>query len=217
MAALASLDDVNRILGHTTGADETVDAKTRAALDAIHSWADKALWKISAEGQNVECYFDVGEDATLYLPADDITVTKVKIYPYASGNDAFFFIYTNAQSGTGQGYDLDDQGRLMLRPMGTFEPFEGARAERLHRTYSRVEVHYLGTGVVPRAVTEGVAFLAAGYISYGPLVLAGMRSERIGDYSYTLANAGPDEELPYLRQARLFLSPYLRKQRVQVI
>jgi hypothetical protein len=217
MSALASLDDVNRILGRTTGADETADAKTRAALDAVNSWAESALWKISAEGPNVEVYFDQPEDGTLYLPAPDVTVTKVKIFPYGSGNDSFFFLYTNSMSGTGQGYDIDDQGRLILRPMRTFAPFEGARAERFLRTYSRVEVHYIGTGVIPKGVTEGIAFLAAGYIEYGPKVLSGMKSERIGDYSYTLQGQGTDEELPYMRQARMFLGRYLRKQRVRVI
>jgi hypothetical protein len=217
MANLASLDDVNRILGYTTGDNATRDAKVRAELNAVESWADDALWKISAEGQNVEVFFDVAEDATLIMPAGDCTVTKVKIYPYASGNDSFFYLYVNSMSSTGQGYDLDDDGRLILRPMMTFMPFEGARADRLLRYYARVEVHYIGTGVIPPAVSEGIAFLAAGYHRYGPKVLDGLKSERIGDYSYTLGGVQPGETLPYLEQAQFFLRKYLRKQRVRVI
>lgn len=215
--ALASLNDVNRILGHTTGEDTSRDDKVRAALEAVESWAETALWKISAEGPNVEVYFDIKDDATLYLPAGDITVTKVKIIPRASGNDAFYWIYVASTSSTGQGYDLDDQGRLMLRPMRSVAPFEGAHASVYGQTYDRVEVHYEGTGIIPRAVTEGIAFLTAGYVAYGPQALQNVKSERIGDYSYTLGGVGNNDELPYMTQALFFLKPHMRTQRVRVI
>jgi len=218
VAALASVDDVNRILGYTTGDDAARDSKVRAELDAIESWADGALWKISAEGAQVETYFDVPEDGTLYLPANDITVVKVKIIPYAAGDDSFFYIFVNSEAGNLNGYDVTDDGRLILRPLRTVTPFEGVRADRLLRVYARVEVHYIGTGVIPRAVTEGIAFLTAGYHRFGPKILEGMKAERIGDYSYTLATGMPGEEaLPYLEQARFFLGRFMRKQRVRVI
>lgn len=212
--ALASLDDVNRILKFTTGENPSRDADLRAALSAVESWAESSLWKISVEGPNVEVYFDIVEDATLHLPAGDLTVTKVKIIPYASGDDSFFFVYANSQSGSLQGYDLDDQGRLMLRPQQTYSPFEGAHASRLLRTYSRVEVHYIGTGVIPRAVTEGIAFLTAGYWKFGSQALENVKSEKIGDYSYTLGNS---DDLPYLTQANFFLKRFMKTQRVRVI
>jgi hypothetical protein len=217
VAALASVDDVNRVLGYTTGDNPERDSKVRAELDAVESWADGALWKISAEGPNVEVYFDVPEDSTLFLPANDITVTKVKIIPYAAGDDSFFYIFVNSEAGNLNGYDVTDDGRLILRPLRTVTPFEGVRADRLLRTYARVEVHYIGTGVVPRGVTEGIAFLAAGYHTFGPKVLDGMKSEKIGDYSYTLAGTGSGEALPYMTQAHFFLHRFMRKQRVRVI
>lgn len=220
MAALASLDDVNRILGYTTGADPTRDAKIRAALDAVESWAEAAI-KVPPEGSNVEVYWDVGDDATLYLPAPDITVTKVKIIPNSmGGDDSFFWLYVNSLSSTGQGFDLDDQGRLMLRPGRVYNIFDDAYVSSLRRQYDRVEVHYEGTGIVPRAITEGIAFLAAGYHRYGPQALQNIKSEKIGDYSYTLGGAGSgsgDEDLPYLKQADFFLRRFMRKQRVQVV
>ncbi len=135
--------------------------------------------------------------------ASDITVTKVKIIPYLTGDESFFYLYLNSSSTSGAGYDLDDQGRLMLRPMRYFAPFEGARAERLPSTYARVEVHYEGTGIVPRAVTEGIAFLTAGYHTLGPQILANIKSERIGDYSYT-------------GQAIFFLRRFMKTQRVRM-
>lgn len=213
---LASIDDVNSILGYTTGDDTARDAKVRRELRAVESWAEGALWKISVEGENVESYFDVKEDATLFLPAHDLTITKVKIVPYAAGDDSFYFVYVNSEAGNLGGYELDDQGRLMLRPSRVVTPFEGARADRIMTTYSRVDVHYIGTGVVPSAVTEGIAYLTAGYHSYGPKALEAVKSERIGDYSYTLGGIGPGESLPYMEQAMFFLKPFMRTQRVQM-
>ena len=213
---LASLEDVNRVLNYETGDDLVRDAKIRAELAAVLSWADTSLWNISAEGSNVEVYFDVGEDSTLYLPAGDLTVTKVKIVPYSAGDDSFYYVYVNSEAGNLGGYDLDDKGNLILRPQRTVQPFEGARADRIMRTYSRVEVHYIGTGVVPRGVTEGIAFLTAGYHVYGPIALANFKSEKIGDYSYTLGGSGPGEELPYMQQAYFFLQPHMRTQRVRM-
>jgi hypothetical protein len=218
VTTLASVEDVNRILGHTTGDNPVRDAKVRASLDAVESWAEGAFWKTSAEGPQVEVYFDVYEDATLYLPALDITVTKVKIVPYAAGDDAFYYIFVNSEAGNTQGYDVTDDGRLILRPLRSIQPFEGVRADRILRTYSRVEVFYKGTGIVPRGVTEGVAFLAAGYHTYGPRVLGGLlQSEKIGDYSYTLSNSVSGEALPYMQQANFFLGRFMRKQRVRVM
>lgn len=216
MARLASIDDVNRILGFTTGDNPTRDSKLRADLEAVESWADGALRKISAEGAQVETYFDVPEDSTILLPSNDITVTKVKIIPYAAGDDSFYYVYVNSEAGNLNGYDVTDDGRLILRPLRTVAPFEGVRADRFIRTYSRVEVHYIGSGVIPKAVTEGIAFLTAGYYKYGPKVLEGLKGERIGDYSYSLAQVD-GEEPPYMVQARMFLGRFMTKQRVRVM
>jgi hypothetical protein len=217
VSALASLADVKRILRiPSTSTNEERDARLQAALDAIESWASQSLWKISAEGPNVEVFFDVRDDSTLHLPASDLTVTKVKIIP-AYGVDDFYWLYFN-ESSTGAGFDLDDQGRLMLRPAHFYAPFEGARAERLPRYYARVEVHYIGSGVVPRAVTEGIAFLAAGYYTHAPTALNAIKSEKIGDYSYTLGSEGGDgaNALPYIEQAFFFLRDFMRRQKVAV-
>lgn len=210
--ALASLDDVKRILS-LTDVDLVRDAKIRACLAAVEAWAEKRIANVSREGQQVEVYYDVYEDARLILPADDATVTKVKVYEYPSSGGVEL---SPIELGLGHGYDVTDTGELYLRPTLTTTPFEGATAQRRLRTYARVEVYYLGTGVVPRDLTEGIAFLAAGYYSDGPGALHGLVSEKIGDYSYTMQRVSAGDEPSYVKQAKFFLSDYFRKQRVSV-
>ena len=71
--------------------------------------------------------------------------------------------------------------------------------------------------MVPRAITEGIAFLAAGHWQDGPRALQGLTSERIGDYSYTLGDVGKDGGTSsFEARALFFLKPFLKRQRVAV-
>ena len=211
--ALASLDDVKRVL-RLTDADTNRDAQLRGALDAVESWAERRLWNTSRAGSQVETYHDVFEDAALTLPAADVVVTKVKVYEYPGSVGAPLSPVSLAH---GTGYDVTADGRLLLRADLTVTPFEGAVAQRPLRCYARVEVFYEGTGVVPRALTEGIAFLAAGYWQDGPRALTGLTGERIGDYSYTAAgNTAGDEEPDFVARALFFLEDFLRHGRVAV-
>lgn len=201
--ALASVQDVKRIL-RMHGDEEPRDSELRAALDAVESWADTHLNYVEDDGLHLETYWDVYEDATLHLPSPDVIVTKVKVFGYPSDE-----VVSRPESlKVHEGYDVTQNGRLILRPTLIFEPFEGAVASRRLTLYSRVEVYYTGSGVIPRALTEGIAFLAAGYWAHGPAALVGftskiassssgsgggitgITSERIGDYSYKFGDGG---------------------------
>ena len=211
--ALASLDDVKTVL-RLTDVDATRDAQIQSSLDAVDSWAETHLWRISRIGAQMETYYDVYEDATLHLPAADVTVTVVRVFEYPSSSG---IPLSPIELGLGSGYDITDDGRLLLRPTLLVSPFEGATAQRHLRVYARVEVHYEGTGVVPRAITEGIAFLAAGHWQDGPRALQGLTSERIGDYSYTLGDVGKDGGTSsFEARALFFLKPFLKRQRVAV-
>lgn len=212
--AYASVADVKRILRIEATDDDAVDARLRAALSAVEAWASHRLVRLSQAGDQVWVKFDVREDATLHLPADDLTVTKVKVFEYPSLSGVPL---SPVELGLGRGFDLTDDGRLILRPTLGISPFEGATAQRALRTYSRVEVFYIGTGIVPADVTEGIAFLTAGYYTDGPKILSGITSEKIGDYSYTRAGNNPDSNPSYLDQALFFLTDYFRKGRVSVV
>lgn len=213
MPALASTDDVKRIL-RLTDTNASRDAEIRAALDSVLSWADSRI-VLAGTGRQVETYFDVYEDATLRLPVGDLTVTMVKIFEYPASDG---YLVSPIQLGLGNGYDITDDGSLYLRPLMGVTPFEGAWARRGLRMYSRVEVYYEGSGVVPRALTEGIAMLAAGYWNDGPSVLSGLKSEKIGDYSYTSdTSVDPATGKPaYEKSAMWFLKPYMKKARVMV-
>lgn len=211
--ALASLADVKRILRLTD--DDTVrDASLRVALLAVESWASTRLKKMPPPGSQVEVYWDIREDATLHLPTDDLVVTKVNVFEYPSSSG---IVLSPLDLGLGYGYEVTDDGKLFLRPVLSVTPFEGAVGQRLLRTYARVEVHYQATGVVPRGVSEGVAILAAGYYSEGPQLMRGLTSERIGDYSYSLAEVKPGDQASYITRALWFLGPFLRRNKVSVV
>jgi hypothetical protein len=213
--AFAALADVKQILGYTDD-DPVRDAKLQHNLDVVESWAAGQRWRLSDTGPQMETYWDISEDATLSLPDDDSTITKVKVYEYPS---SYGVPLSPISLGLGHGYDITNDGRIILRPVLQMSPFEGASAQRRLRQYSRVEVHYIGTGIIPQAVTEGIAFLAAGYTIDGPRALKGIKSERIGDYSYTLGDQPGDEVgVPsYVARANWLLVPFMHRQRVMVI
>lgn len=210
---LASLDDVKRILRVST-VDEERDAQLRAALDAVEDWIAPQLAGLTAEGQQVEAFFDVYEDATLHMAARDATVLRVKVFYGPASADG---IPQGYEMRLGSGYDLDNEGRIMLRPNLTFAPFEGALASRPLKMYSRVEVLYYSTGVVPKSITEAVALLTAGYWSEGPQLLQSISHEKIGDYEYwTNANADGAAPAAYTVRAMQFLNNRRRRNRVSV-
>lgn len=213
--ALASLTDVKRILRiPPTSVDAERDANLRAALDAIESWASRSLKGLTASGSQVETYFDIYEDATLHLPGDDIVVTKVTVWLYPSSEPVDWFA---ADTTGGPRYQVTDDGKLILRPVLNMNSDAG---RTLLRCYERVDVFYEGTGVVPRGVTEGIALMAAGYYSEGPQILRNVKSEKIGDYSYTLNDqhdAGGNATTPaYASRAAFFLNPWMRRNKVAV-
>ena len=209
----ASLDDVKRILRVTTE-DETRDAQLRASLAAVESLMEQKIPYVPKGQDDFYCYFDIPEDATLTLPAKDVVLTKLQVFEYPSSAGVPL---SPIELGLGHGYDLKDD-QIILRPTLFVSPFEGASSQRRLRVYARVEIHFVGSGIVPTALTEGVALLAAGYWQDGPRALQGIKSERIGDYSYTLGNQGtPEEPAGYVTQAMWFLAPFLSTKRVQVI
>lgn len=215
--AFASINDVKRILRIDPEiVDIERDKRLRQAIRAVESTMLPRLKKLDLPGDQMETFFDIPEDHTLRLPADDVTVTKVKVYEYPS---SYGIPLSPIELGLGHGFDLTDDGAVILRPTLSFSPFEGATAQRRLRAYARVEVHYISTGVIPSAVTEGIAFLAAGWYQDGPRALSGLTDEKIGDYSYHLGGAVDEQTgMPnFIARAMWMLDPYMRKSRVQVI
>jgi hypothetical protein len=215
VASLASVNDVRLALRvPSSNVNEDRDEQLRVALEAVESIFIPRLKGITEEGPQMMTYWDVAEDATLRLPSDDVTVTKVKVYEYPS---SYGIPLSPIALGLGHGYDLTDDGKLLMRPTLAVSPFEGAMAQRRLRWYSRVEVHYLGTGFIKANITAGIAFLAAGWWQDGPRALSGLTSERIGDYSYTLGAASTDGLPSFWDRGMIMLQPDLKQQKVMVI
>jgi hypothetical protein len=190
------------------------DANLRVALAVAESWVGPKLKDLGKRGDQVETFFDVSEDATLHLPADDCTVTKVKVFEYPSSGGVPL---SPIELGFGHGYDLTDEGDVYLRPSLVVSPFEGASAGRSPRLYSRVEVFYTGTGEIPQNVTEGVAIIAAGLYTDTPRALGGMKREKIGDYEYELQQRTGADEPEYVSRALWLLKPSMKTSRVSVV
>jgi len=214
--AFAGVEDVKRVL-RLTDDDPTRDAQLRAALAAVESWAENRQWTFAQRGPQVKSFFDVPEDATLYIGVKDAVVTKVTVFSspfYESARDLIL--------GSGSpGYELLGNGALALRPSLWIQVFEGAYAARVLRTHSKVDVHYIASGVVPPAVTEGIAYLAAGYWINGPQTLIGLTSEKIGDYSYSTGSGSrPGSSSPaepsYRERAMWFLADFMPTGHVSV-
>ena len=213
--AYASVADVKRVLG-LTDTDDARDAAIRASLHAVESWLDTQGLKLTSRGPQVHTFYDVPEDATLHLPASDVVVTKVTVYPTPYWDSARDLVLGTVSPG----YELIGNGVVVLRPSLWVEPFAGAYAMRTLRVHSKVDVHFVGTGVIPHAVTEGVAWLAAGHWKTGPDVLRDLKSEKIGDYTYTLGSGGGGDvgkdEPSFVTRARFFLDPFMVTSHVAV-
>lgn len=219
--ALAALSDVKRVMRiPASDVDEQRDSELRASLDAVTDWIEPLLTGLTKEGPQVQVFWDVFEDATLHMPNNDCLVTRVRAYGTPS---TFEDNPPQDELRLGSGYDLDNEGRVMLRANLSYEPFEGALASRTLRTYSRVEVHYISTGVVPKHITEGIALLAAGYWTEGPALLQSIQHEKIGDYEYWTAagssgssGGGAAGEAAYAQRAMKFLNSRIKRHRVAV-
>lgn len=203
--AFANLADVKIALRiKSSDQDTDRDAQLQASLDAVDAWARKWFPLADVSGAKTVKFFDIYENATLRLPTRDCTVTAVRVFPYPSSG--FDFGVLNLTEGNG--WEVDDRANLILRPVMSFQPFEGALATRTLRSYGRVEVDVTLTGTVPADLKEGIAFLAAGYWKNGPAILADLMMERIGDYEYR-KHPKTDGEPDYVGQAMFFLKPYL--------
>ncbi len=217
MTSFASLDDVNRILTFTTGDDPARDAQLQAALEAVESAMTSRLRSFTT-GDAVAIHHDIPAGSTIGLPGPEVTVTAVRV-----------------QGSFTEDYDVSGSA-VILRPQTLWpnefagwqgDTWDGPRLDAAfdqpmlgypERVYRTVEIFYTGTSVIPKAVTEGIAFATAGYWKHGPAILGGLYSEKIGDYQYTRSapRAQPGQAPEYIETAMFFLKDYFKGARVSV-
>lgn len=213
--ALATVEDVRRMLKiPESSVDDERDRQLADALDAASSWVSNRLRQRYDEstGGTYTAYDHLETDEIL-LPRVGCTVTEVRV----TLHDDSYLTLGDAHVLTSDQYDviegLNGNDIIRLRPSMTFAPFEGAVAQRYPRLYRKVEIDWEppdSGDLVPAAVRDATALLAAGMWKTAPRLAGGIKSEKIGDYSYTLDDLKGGEGSDYWSQAMRLLRPFRR-------
>lgn len=216
MTNLATIQDVKRVIGST---DPNNNLGIQAALSAAESWVRRYLGKdYNSPGATITAkFYSVRDDAILELPDENCTITAVRIYPAPN---------STASSLTAGQYETIRSKKVQLQTRnGPFpvsevvaRPGHIPQGGALGVTYSRVEVDYTTTGVVPAAVKEATAIIAGAFYTQAAAQAGGFTSETLGDYSYSMAGgvANGDERAAIPPLARVMLKPF-RRSRVTVV
>lgn len=183
--ALSTVADIRRV-GKL--ADSIPDAELAPALETAESYLRTKLarWDDSAGGTTK--FYNITGTAQLPLPSPDAIVTAVRLYH--GYRDATGELVPTTDYATGTGYVT-----LLRDDLSSYY-------------YARAEVTWTNVGTVPAAVRDGVAMVAASLYSQYGRATAGMRSERIGDYSYTLSDKDIESVVP--AKALELLKPFFR-------
>ena len=180
--ALASVDDVKRALGHQVAADGDL----ARYLETADSYVRPLLQAYDVSGAQVARFYNVRGNESVRLPLKRAAVPAVRVHELADSAAQVL--------GPSDYYVTDDSVVLTL---GTAEN-------------QRVEVDWSGAGIaVPAAVRDAVALTAAALYRRFPKLSSGMRSERIGSYSYTLNDEDVESVMPPM--ARDLIRPYRAK------
>lgn len=215
--SLAEVEDVRRVLRiPSSDVNEERDTQLSAALEAAESWVRSRLnqdWDADLGGTQIA--YDVRETDDILLDHEGCSVTEVRV----TLDDSSAFLASDSLVLSASQYDLIS-GRygartLRLRPSLVTQPFEGAIATRLPRTYRTVEIDWEPSlNSVPAAVRDATALLAAGFWKSNPRLASGYTSERMGDYSYLVQPpSGGKGGAPsdYWEQAYRMLRPFTRR------
>lgn len=184
----ATIDDVKRMLrldGTTTTAAQ--DQRLQSFLDAAESRLRPRLMNFDA-GSGTTVSYNVYAPSRIPLPIIGATIAQVRAWTTVSGGLRVF---------TTDEYTPEDQYVELEYP----------------GFYQRVEVDWVYAGGVPEAVRDGVAMYAASLASRSQANSTGIKSERIGDYSYTISDAQVNK-IGVPLDAWWMIKPYLKPRRV---
>lgn len=213
MTDLCSVDDVRRVGGIT--ADPPTDETLDASRASIESWF-KFVSGRTYEEDGTDVFFNGRLDDIFKLSATDAVPSEVRIWTLPELDPWTFTDDTNWQV-TNAGLQL-----FLFAPL--FQAMQqGTAGWSLRDRYARVEVDWDSEAVVPEAVRDGIALLAASLYKQGKTSTSqNVKSERIGDYSYTL-DAGTSTSQATVEALNpigfSLIKPFLRgsKQRVIVV
>ena len=200
---VANIEDVRRAL--RLGPGQVVSDNDLAyALNVAWSYLSPKLPDFTAVA-GTETFYEVHAGDVLYLPHVGSSVAAVRGYGDPRGSATIL---------TTQDFDVLPNGvKLWNRGFGLdprYGPFDDTRSR-----WAKVEIDWERGVVVPYVVREAVALAAAGMYELNPKLIKGMRSERIGSYSYTLSDKDVEGAVPprvwellrdYMKRKRVFVT-----------
>lgn len=199
--AIAVTADVKRILERS---DDDIDAQLSPTLESAEQWVrDRTGRDWDQSGIVTQPFYNIRQGKTLRL--GDIapkSITSVTTYLTADATGSVLTANTD--------YQLEDKGKLHLyfnrlrSPVG----LPGATVRILPSIFAKVVVVYKARGQVPAPVREATAIIAAASFNGIAAAISGMRSERMGDYSYQ-RDTRDKGGLVIPQAAMAYLAPYL--------
>jgi hypothetical protein len=181
---IASVADVRRVL--RLGPGQVVsDDDLAYILNVAWSYLSPKLPDFSA-ANGTETFYEVHAGDVLHLPHDGSSVSAIRGYGDPRGSATILV--------TGDFDVLPTGVKLWNRGFGLdarYGPFDDTRSR-----WAKVEIDWERGVAVPYAVREAVALAAAGMYELNPKLIKGMRSERIGSYSYTLSDKDVEGAVP---------------------
>lgn len=196
--------------GETNGSNEATVTLTAAQTAATLSWqiyGGELVYKVyrvatqGTESTNPACLVDTVQASNVPVQPGStggpFTVSILDTgFPQASGSAPI----TN-------GTVLFGARHIRLHPTFFDVPFEGAVSMHLPDNWSRIEIDYIPTGVVPTPVRDAAALTAASLYLRGPISASGFTMEKLGDYMWSIRNfrsaAGSNEIIPEVAKALL--------------
>jgi len=215
MSHLCTTADIRRLSGIT--ADPPTDATLEASQEAIEAWFNRVSGR--TYGTDGTAVFGAARiDDPLSIPEQNITVAEVRCY----GADTENPVLTLTNSTDWQviaGHIVEviyGQAGWHGRDVESALAYDGYMT---HVEYNRIEVDWESLETVPANVRDGIALLAGSLYSQGITSTSSIKSEKIGDYSYTLESGGgmtnaAVKELNPIGYA--LIKPDLRRRRVAV-
>jgi hypothetical protein len=209
---LASFKDVLRYLADKSATEYDVEP----FLEAADEWVRRITggnWDAPADTRVTDSFWHVRPGDFLNLKTEDPTDVEVRLFimPTDEGTPI-----------DGSLYSVMSRGRIRLVPIATLLQFMSNVRPEVRDTleiitpglFARVEVSYLPTGKVPFSIREAVAMIAAFSFQNVDVDMSAMRSESMGDYSYTLETGADGERIVIPKRASRYLRPFRRTKRV---
>lgn len=192
--ALATIDDIKRLLKRHDEEGDPFEDDLRKALAAAEAWwANATGTNYDASGTITETFYSVRDDETLWLKNRSPSAVVVTLF-YASDSNGEVLTVNR-----GYAIETDRWGdtRIRLSRITTagVVGISGVRVRTLARTAARVEVAYTpNASAVPADVRDAVAAIAAFKYTRSTTDASNLKSERLGSYSYTVNSEDEQSE-----------------------